>query len=139
MTEKTGHVARSDAEDSGHQKDVADWHMRVLTGIYGQDTMVRKFPNTVALSLGRRAIIRAIGHMSPEQLAHGEKTLESQPGNWPPAPGEFARMCIRAPEHSYTQRQLTHKHDPAIGRAWIKKIRANLGQTDPNDREVKII
>ena len=117
---------QSDVCDSGRNKDLADWIMGLFTGIYGQDTMIRKYPNKVALNLGRRAYIRALNTLQPTQLQHGAKMLDQEPSRFPPTPAEFRALCIRAPEHRDFPPALEHKTDKEVSKQWLHKIRQNL-------------
>ena len=117
----------TDAPDEGRNKQLADWYMRVMTGIYGQDLMIRKYPNDEALALGRRAIIRALRDLSPGSLLYGERVLEKDPGTYPKNPGEFAKLCQRAPEHeAFHVKQLERKASPESARNWIRVIKEKL-------------
>ena len=117
---------RTDAVDEGHNKKVADWYMRVMTGIYGQDLMIRKYCNKEALALGRRAAIRVLAKLTHEQLLYGEKQLERDPGQWPINPGEFAKLCQRPPEHQFHVKQLPDKSTAEHARACIQKMKEAL-------------
>ncbi len=117
----------TDAPDTGRNKQLADWYMRVMTGVYGQDLMIRKYPNSEALALGRRAAIRALQNKSSEQLTYGERILEKDPGQYPKNPGEFAKLCDPAPEHrAFHVEQLEHKATPESARRWINAIKEQL-------------
>ena len=129
---KTGHAEHSasdiDDDDEGPYKELADRWYQLFVGIYGMDTMIRKYPNEPALKLGRRAAIRALIEKTPQQLSHGERLLEKDPPSWPPTPGEFAKLCVTVPEHQpFPCKQLEHKADKETARAWLQRIRGNLG------------
>ena len=135
LIQQRGHLPRSeyrpecytDAPDEGDNKDLADWYMRVMTGLYGQDLMIRKYPNKEALALGRRAVIRALRDLSNASLLYGERVLEKDPGTYPKNPGEFAKLCQRAPEHeAFHVKQLERKSSPESARNWIRVIKEKL-------------
>lgn len=116
----------TDVEFDDHGKRVADWYFRVVTGIYGQDVMIRKFPNKETLALGRRAAVRALKNLTPSQRSRGERLLEQNPGAWPPAAGEFRKLCIGAPEHQILPKALPHKANKETARVWIARMKDNL-------------
>ena len=122
----TGESAPTDDEDlSPHQKYLADWAMGLLSSIYGQDVMARRFPAQL-LPAARRRFATALYNMTPHQLAYGQRQLERDSGDWPPSAGKLAQMCIQAPEHRFHVKQLEHKADPKTARRWIQKMKEDL-------------
>ena len=116
-----------DSQQPGHAERVAGFFFRVMTAIYGQDVMQRRYPSEEDVELGRKAAVLALGHLSLEQLRHGQNTLSKSPGQWPPPAGEFAKLCVRVPEHQiFTKKQIEHKSSKETGRKWLAQIKEKL-------------
>ena len=123
-----GASAPTEGRGFRNSKELADWVMALYTAIWGQDAMFRRYPDELTLAMGRGAFIRALGGMTAQQLKHGQKMLERDPGDWPKPPGEFAKLCVRAPEHAFHVKQIEHKAEKETALRWIAQMKSKLSQ-----------
>lgn len=111
----------------GQGERVAGYYFRLMTAVHGQDVMKRRYPDMDAIDLGRKAAIRALGHLTLDQLKYGGNQYQRNPEKWPVTAGEFAKLCIKPLEHRpFPQKQIEQRANPDVARKCIEEMKSKL-------------